>query len=103
MNENVKPPATYSRFIENFPELAEAWETIGRASRKGPLDERTQRLIKLAVAMGALREGAVHASVRKARALGIGDEELRQVVTLAAGTMGLPSTVALFSWVEDRD
>lgn len=100
--KDVKPPETYSRFIETFPELGEAWETIGQAGRKGPLDQRTQRLVKLAVAMGAMREGAVHASVRKARALGIGEEELRQVVALAAGTMGLPSTVALFSWIEER-
>jgi 4-carboxymuconolactone decarboxylase len=59
-------------------------------------------LVKLAIAIGALREGAVHASVRKALAMGITREEIEQVIALAAGTLGLPATVAVFSWVEDR-
>ena len=96
-----KPPKAYQEFIKKFPELGQAWELIGQAGRKGPLDERTARLIKLAVAMGAMREGAVHASVRKAKALGIPASEIEQVVALAAGTLGLPSTVACWTWVED--
>jgi alkylhydroperoxidase/carboxymuconolactone decarboxylase family protein YurZ len=48
-----------------------------------------------------MREGAVHASVRKAVALGITREELEQVVALAAGTIGLPSTVAVWSWLDE--
>jgi alkylhydroperoxidase/carboxymuconolactone decarboxylase family protein YurZ len=59
------------------------------------------RLVKLAVACGALREGAVHASVRKALALGLTRAEIEQVIALAAGTLGLPATVAIFSWVEE--
>lgn len=33
--------------------------------------------------------------------MGISREEVEQVVALAAGTLGLPSTVAAFSWVLD--
>jgi len=98
-----QPPAprTHFDFVERFPSLAKAWEETAEAGRQGPLDEKTQRLVKLAIAIGAMREGAVHASVRKARAMGIENEAIEQVVALAAGTMGMPSTVAAYTWVRD--
>ena len=101
MDRFPEPPDTYRAFVERFPAIGQAWEAIGRAGRQGPLDEKTARLIKLAVAIGALREGAVHASVRKALAQGITPAEIEQVLALAAGTLGLPATVAAFSWVAD--
>ena len=67
----------------------------------GTIDEKTRRLIKLGIACGAQREGAVHSNVRKALALGISRAEIEQVVALTAGTVGLPATVAAFSWVQD--
>jgi len=39
--------------------------------------------------------------VRKALDLDISAEELGQIVSLAAGTLGLPATVAAFTWVRD--
>jgi len=96
-----KPPRAYQEFIKKYPQLGQAWELIGQAGRQGPLDDRTIRLIKLAVALGAMREGAVHASVRKAKAMGIPASEVEQVIALAAGTLGLPSTVACWTWVRD--
>jgi len=96
-----RPPKTYEEFVQRFPELGQAWDQIAEAGRRGPLDERVQRLIKLAVAIGAMREGAVHASVRKATAHGITAGEIAQVIALGAGTIGLPSTAAVYSWIRD--
>jgi alkylhydroperoxidase/carboxymuconolactone decarboxylase family protein YurZ len=101
MSRVPKPPATYTEFVTQYPELGSAWELIGKAGKKGPLDESTQRLVKLAVAIGAMREGAVHSSVRKARAQGISREAVEQVVALAVGTLGMPSTVAVYTWVRE--
>lgn len=101
MQTKSKPPKMFKTFISRFPKLGLAWENIAEAGQEGPLDERTTRLIKLGIAIGALREGAVHSSVRKAVDMGISREELEQVVALAAGTLGLPSTVAAFSWIRD--
>lgn len=101
MSQLPEPPKAFQNFTSRYPELAQAWGLIAQAGREGPLDEKTARLIKLGIAMGAMREGAVHSSVRKALAMGIEPEELEQVVALAAGTMGMPSCVALFSWVRD--
>ena len=102
MKIGPQPPRTYDEFVKRYPKLAEAWEKIGEAGREGPLDGKTARLMKLAIAMGAMREGAVHSGVRKALASGITVEEIEQVVALAAGTLGLPSTVAVFTWVRDE-
>lgn len=103
MSNNLpEAPRPYLQFIERYPKLGEAWDLIHDAGAEGPLDERTQRLIKLAVAIGAQRSGAVHASVRKARAMGISDAELEQVVALSASTLGLPSAVAAHGWLNDK-
>ena len=101
METKSKPPKMYSTFVARYPKLGIAWENIAEAGKEGPLDERTVRLIKLGISIGALREGAVHSSVRKAVDMGIPREELEQTVALAAGTLGLPATVAAFSWVRD--
>jgi len=95
------PPPNYRAFIKQYPKLAQAWELIGSAGRQGPLDSKAARLIKLAVAMGAMREGAVHSNVRRALAERITVKEIQQVVVLAAGTLGMSATAAIFSWVQD--
>jgi 4-carboxymuconolactone decarboxylase len=101
MSDLPKPPKTHDEFRKTFPELGEAWEVVGGAGKHGPLDEKTARLVKLAVAMGAQQEGAVHASVRKGLAMGITRAELEQVVALCAGTLGFPQTVAAYTWITD--
>jgi alkylhydroperoxidase/carboxymuconolactone decarboxylase family protein YurZ len=101
MSELPKPPRTYEEFTERFPKLKDAWDLIGQAGDAGPLDEKTQRLVRLAVAIGAQREGAVHASVRKGLARGLTRAEMEQVVALAAGTVGLPTASAAFTWIRD--
>ncbi len=101
MRPKPRPPEAYREFISRYPKLAGAWERLAEAGAEGPLDEKTARLIKLGIAVGALREGAVHSSVRKARAVGIPRAEIEQVVALAAGTLGLPATVAVYCWIRD--
>ncbi len=101
MSSEPKPPRAFVAFTQRYPKLAEAWELIHEEGKSGPLDEKTARLVKLGVAIGALRQGAVHSSARKALAMGITPEELAQTVALAAGTLGMPSTVAAYCWVQD--
>lgn len=102
MSKLRKPPPSYLEFTRRFPKLGKAWEMLGDAGRDGPLDEKTARLVKLGVAIGGLREGAVHSAVRKAVASGATKEDIEQVVALAASTLGLPSTVAVHTWVLDE-
>ena len=97
-----RPPTLHREFVRRFPKLGDAWGRVNEEGSDGPLDARTQRLVKLAVAIGALREGAVHAGVRKARDAGATTSEMEQVVALAASTIGLPATVAAWSWLRDE-
>ena len=94
-------PKAFRQFVTRHPKLGDAWDLIAQAGAEGPLDARTQRLVKLGIAMGALRSGSVHSGVRKALALGITADEIQQVVALASGTIGMPGAVACFDWVQD--
>ncbi len=102
MSTPPRAPQIHDDFVARYPKLAEAWELLRAAGAEGPLDDKTQRLVKLGIAIGAMREGSIGSSVRKARAAGISQDEIEQVVALSAGTLGLPSTVAVFSWVRDK-
>jgi Uncharacterized homolog of gamma-carboxymuconolactone decarboxylase subunit len=103
MTEKPLPraPRAFDEFSETFPTLRQAWDLLGQAAGEGPLDDRTARLVKLGVAIGAMREGAVHSNGRKAVALGITTEELNQVVALASSIIGMPSAVAVWTWLRD--
>ena len=96
-----QPPAVHQQFRRRFPKLGAAWELANDAAAAGPLDARTQRLVKLAVAVGALRESAVHSAVRKARDAGVTAAELEQVVPLAASTLGFSASVAAWCWIRE--
>ncbi|MDA8020365.1 MAG: carboxymuconolactone decarboxylase family protein [Thermoanaerobaculia bacterium] len=95
------PPGAYKDFVSRYPDLGKAWKSIREAEQDGPLGERERRLLKLAVAMGAMRQGVVSSGVRKALAAGITLTEIEQLVALTASTVGLPSAVALHGWVRD--
>ena len=101
MQSGPEPPKAYQLFVERYPKLGHAWGLVAEEGQIGPMDPRTTRLNKLAISIGALREGAVHANVRKALAAGISEDEVVQVVALAAGTLGFPATVAAFVWTHD--
>lgn len=98
---DTRPPGTFHEFVARYPQLGRAWDLMHDAGGEGPLDARAQRLVKLAVSIGALREGAVHSSVRKAVQAGCTREELEQVVALCASTIGMPGAVAAWTWVRD--
>jgi alkylhydroperoxidase/carboxymuconolactone decarboxylase family protein YurZ len=97
-----KVPKTYGLFLDRYPEIGAAWELLRKAEATGGLPEKTIRLIKLGIAIGGMKEGAVHSGVRKAVASGASRQEIEQVVAMAASTLGLPSTVAIYSWVLEQ-
>jgi 4-carboxymuconolactone decarboxylase len=101
MPKTPRAPRTFDEFSETFPTLRKAWDMLGDAGAEGPLDEKTARLVKLGITIGAMREGGVHSAARKARGSGVSEEEMRQVVALAASVIGMASTVAVWTWVRD--
>lgn len=95
-------PTRFQQFGKKYPAIMRAYESLGEATQlAGPLDAKTRALVKLAIATGALREGAVHSHARRALQAGCTPDELRHVVLLATTTLGFPSMMAALSWVED--
>ncbi len=95
-------PTRFQQFGEKYPDILRACEALGESTQQaGPLDAKTRCLVKLAIATGALREGAVHSHARRAIQAGCTSEEIRHVVLLATTTLGFPSMMAALSWVED--
>lgn len=95
-------PAIYAGYRERFPEVAATMDALAQATAAaGPIDERTQRLVKLALAIGGVAEGAVRSNARKALDLGVSPDELRHVAMLAVTTAGLPTAIAGLAWIEE--
>jgi len=97
-----RPPKRFQEFTRRYPEIGRAYEALAEATQSaGPLDSKTRCLVKLAIAAGSWREGAVHSHARRALAAGCSPEEIRHVVLLATTTLGFPSMMAVMTWVED--
>ena len=95
-------PDVYVRFRERYPGVAQSLDVLGEATQDaGGLDARSQRLVKLGIAIGALAEGAVRSNVRKARAVGMSGGDIRQAALLAISTGGFPTAIAAMAWIEE--
>ena len=57
--------------------------------------------MKLGIVIGALAEGAVRSNVRKARAVDVSDEDIRQAALLVISTAGFPTAIAAMAWIEE--
>lgn len=97
-----KLPTPAEKFKREHPEVWRAFAQLGdRCHNAGPLDERTRRLVKLALAVGAGLEGATHSAVRNALAAGLTREELEHVALLGVTTLGLPASMRALTWIGD--
>ena len=95
-----KLPEPFQKLGRDHPKVQQAYEALAAAAHEsGPLDERTRRLVKLAVSVGARLEGAVRSHAWQARDAGISEAEIDHVVLLSLTTIGLPSMVAARTWV----
>jgi 4-carboxymuconolactone decarboxylase len=95
-------PAAYRGFRGAFPDIASALDELAvQAGQAGPLDERTQRLIKLGMAIASESPGAVRSNVRKALQTGHGADEIRHVALLAITTCGFPAAIAGMEWIDE--
>lgn len=100
--ERVKLPAGAGQIARRFPKIWESYAALGKqCAGAGPLDVRTRRLVKIALAAGASSEGAVHSHVRRGLAEGLTREEIRHVALLAITTLGLPGAVRAMTWMDD--
>ena len=95
-------PSVAGDVARAYPAIWKCYSALGEAcAQAGPIDQRGVRLVKLALAIGASSEGAVHSHVRRAMDEGISKEEIKQVALLAIPTLGFPQAVRALTWIED--
>ena len=98
----AKLPPPVERLKDRYPRVWEAFNDLGeRCHEAGPLDEKSRRLVKIALSVGAGLEGATHSAVRNALQVGITADEIRHTVVLAITTLGLPASTRAYTWIED--
>jgi alkylhydroperoxidase/carboxymuconolactone decarboxylase family protein YurZ len=94
-------PAAARNFASRHRAVWESYETLGEAAAKsGPLDARTRRLVKLALAIGAQAQGAASSHARRGKADGASLADMHHVAALAVTTLGLPAAVRAMAWID---
>lgn len=95
-------PSKYQEFVSEFPEIFNLYKELGTKVREsGPLDENTQNLIKLGIAVGSNSRGAVMSHTRKALDTGATKEEICHAILLALSTTGFPKMIAALNWANE--
>lgn len=89
-------------FRRKYTKVWKAFTALGdRCHQAGPLDEKSRKLVKLALAIGAGLEGATHSATRNALAAGINPEDLQHVAILGISTLCFPASMRAMSWIAD--
>ena len=102
MTDTAKLPPAAGRIAQEHPEIWKAYANLGEAcAEAGPLDSKTIRLVKLALAVGVGSEGAVHSHARRAVSEGIAEDALKQVALLAITTIGFSQAIRALTWIDD--
>ena len=96
-------PNSVTQFGQKYPKIWQAFDRLASECHEngGPLDERARRLVKLGIAIGAEREGAVHSATRLALDSGVSPDEIAHAAILAITTIGWPGAQAALTWVND--
>jgi alkylhydroperoxidase/carboxymuconolactone decarboxylase family protein YurZ len=97
-----KPSKAGEQIRTRYPDIWQAFSKLAEACHNaGPLDEKTRRLVKLAIAVGAGTEGGTHSAVRHAAEAGVTAQEMEHVVLLSITTTGLPAAGRALTWIQD--
>jgi 4-carboxymuconolactone decarboxylase len=95
-------PKIYENFTKEFQEVSNAYKKLGVACRTaGPLDDKTQNIVKLGIALGVNSRGGVMSSTRKALDSGATRQEIMHVIMLGLTTTGFPNMMAALGWAEE--
>ncbi len=93
-------------FIEKHGDIYDAYSSYGKAIHEqgGPLEEKTKRLIKMAISASIQNEYSLTTHMRKALKAGCTLEEIEHTLLLVAPTAGFPAMMrALMVMREEMD
>jgi 4-carboxymuconolactone decarboxylase len=91
--------AIFTRFREEFPDVYARHEALGKEIHEsaGPLSEKSRWLIKIAVSGACGHKRALETHIRKARAAGVSDAEIKQTLLLLISTTGFPDFMKAYT------
>ena len=83
----------FSQFKKEFPEIHAKQEALGEEihEKGGPLDEKCRWLIKMAISGACNHKRALETHIRKARAAGVSEDEMKHALLLLIPTAGFPA------------
>jgi len=82
----------FTRFKDEFPEIYARYEALGKEihEKVGPLPENSRWLIKIAISAACGHQRALATHIKKARAAGVTDDEIKHALLLLIPTAGFP-------------
>lgn len=95
-------PQKYTDFRNTYEDVFIQYQALGKACREsGPLDDKTQSLVKLGIAIGSNSRGGVMSHVRKALEAGAMSQEIHHVILMALTTIGFPNMISAMAWADE--
>jgi len=89
----------FTRFKDEFPEIHARHEALGREIHEkiGPLPESSRWLIKISISAACSHRRALATHIKKARAAGVTDGEIKHALLLLIPTAGFPVFMKAYS------
>ena len=83
----------FTRFKDEFPEIYARHEALGKEIHEkiGPLPGNSRWLIKIAISAACNHKRALETHLRKARAAGVDEDEIKHALLLLIPTAGFPA------------
>ena len=96
-----KFPRPFQQLREEYPDVWQAYENLGRAAaQSGPLEQKTRELIKLGMSAAGGQESAVHSHTHRSLEIGATRAEIEHAILLGITTIGFPRTMAALTWAK---
>jgi alkylhydroperoxidase/carboxymuconolactone decarboxylase family protein YurZ len=94
---------TFTRFKEEFPEVFARHEALGKEihEKVGPLGEKSRWLIKIAISAACNHKRALATHIKKAKAAGVSDDEIKHALLLLIPTAGFPAFMKAYAVLDD--
>lgn len=98
--EDIHKP--FTRFKAEFPEVYGRYEALGKEihEKVGPLEENSRWLIKIAISAACNHKRALATHIKKAKAAGVADDEIKHALLLLIPTAGFPTFMKAFAVLE---